>query len=117
LKTLSGLEGLNEIFGGLSISRNINLTSVTGLKNLQKVAGTFLLLNLPLVTSFNNSFTSLYQVGNPASSIFGRFHIEQIPLLTSLQGLDNLMSVTGSVVLSVPLSCFTLFRYLYRWGV
>ena len=99
LISLSGLEGLPSIGGFLSIRNNDALISLTGLDNLTSIGG-------DLYIAEHDALTNLTGLTN-VTSIDSEIRILYHPALTSLAGLDNidassisLLEIIGNVSLS-----------------
>jgi len=75
------------VVGGLAISDNYALISLTGLDNVASIGGN-------LIVKCNNSLLNLTGLNN-VTSIGGDFWIRDNHALISLTGLDNLISIGG----------------------
>jgi hypothetical protein len=88
LTSLSGLENITSVGGGLDIYNNDALTTLSGLNNLTSLGGY-------LWIDSNASLTSLSGLEN-LTSLGGSLWIENTAL-TSLSGLNNITYVGGSL--------------------
>ena len=100
LLSISGLEGLTSIGGGLSVSNNEALISLMGLEGLSSIEGNIRITG-------NVALTNLIGLGN-LTSIVGDLVIGEgdywtffgNPSLSNLAGLDNLTFIGGDVTIS-----------------
>ena len=89
LANLRGLEGIEQLRGGLLIAYNDALTDITGLDNVRSVAD---LLGI----AYNPSLTDITALNN-LTSVGATLGIIDNDALTNLAGLDNLTVVAGVV--------------------
>jgi len=93
LVSLDGLSGLTEIIGDVDISGNTSLQSLSGLNNLTRVRGSLEIKSLPNLTDLLG-LESLTEVGlSPAD----RLYIFNNPQVESLEGLENLETINGTL--------------------
>ncbi len=93
LLSLEGLSGLTEIIGDVDISGNTSLQSLSGLNNLTRVSGSLEIKSLPSLTDLLG-LESLMEVGlSPAD----RLYIFNNPQIGTLEGLENLQTINGSL--------------------
>lgn len=92
LVNLVGLNGLTTINGYLDVFVNYSLVNLTGLENLTSITEYLVLIQ-------NDNLYSLSGLNNLAS-IGGVLAIESHNALTSLTGLENLTSVGGAIVVT-----------------
>ncbi|MBW2277843.1 MAG: hypothetical protein JRF63_10145 [Deltaproteobacteria bacterium] len=86
LTTLDGLDSISSVGGGLSITGNQNLTDLGALSNLDSIGGGLHIIN-------NDDLADLSPLGNISSVT--ELHISRNASLTSLDGLDGIVEVTG----------------------
>ncbi|GAP42979.1 protein containing Por secretion system C-terminal sorting domain [Lentimicrobium saccharophilum] len=96
LVSLTGLEGLSNIGGDLVILQNYVLTSLTGLEGLTSIVGSLVIGNY---FGSNPSLSSLEGLDN-VISVGGDLFIGYNYALTSLSGLDNLITIGGLLSIS-----------------
>lgn len=89
LTSLTGLDNLTSIGGGLDIGSNISLTSLAGLDNLTFIGGYMRIDD-------NYALTNLTGLDN-LTSIGGYVYIGHNSFLTNLTGLENLTSIGGNL--------------------
>ena len=89
LASLTGLEGLTSIGGGLYIQGNTALTSLTGLESLISIGSS-------LSISSNPALANLVGLEG-LNSIGSHLWIRSNASLTNLTGLENLTSIGGSI--------------------
>ncbi|MEO9893071.1 T9SS type A sorting domain-containing protein [Aurantibacter sp.] len=88
LTSLTGLEGISMISGGLVISGD-NLTNLNGLNNLATITTRLAIANCSSLINFEGL--------NALESIGGDLQIETNSSLLNLQGFDSLNSISGNV--------------------
>lgn len=89
LPSLTGLEEMESIQGGLGIHGNYALTDITALNGLNYLGG-------DIYISVNDSLSNLEGLGG-LTSIGGSLMIMHNDVLTSLAGLNNLDSISGGL--------------------
>lgn len=95
LLSLDGLSGVTDIIGDVDISGNTSLQSLSGLNNLTRVSGSIEIKSLPELNDLLG-LESLTEVGlSPAD----RLYIYNNTQLESLEGLENLETVNGTLEL------------------
>jgi hypothetical protein len=103
IANLNGLNVLTSIGGTLTIGvngwMNNNLTSLTGLENLNFIGEDLLIGGTGLGLPGNPNLTSLTGLEN-LTSIGGILRIIQNPALTTLNGLEGLTSIGGNIFIS-----------------
>lgn len=94
LVDFSGLENLDTIYGDFQVERNYSLVDFSGLNNLHRISGMFLVrLNKALVDFYG--LNSLFVIAG-----YEGMSISDNDNLTSLNGLDSLISITRHLTLS-----------------
>ena len=88
LTDFTGLDNLSST-GGVFISENVSLISLTGLENLDSIKGDYFLDD-------NTALTSITGLNNLVF-VSGKFYFGGCTVLTSLTGLDNLSSIGGKL--------------------
>ena len=91
LISLDALQNLSMISGYVEIRENANLSSLSGLENLQKVSD-----NLTIYK--NNQLVSLESLQN-LTMIGGYLIISENASLTSISGLDNLQTISDNLTI------------------
>ncbi|MBI9104977.1 MAG: hypothetical protein JEY99_21355 [Spirochaetales bacterium] len=92
LTSLSGLENIFEIQGGLDIEDNINLTSLTALSQLSSLGG-------GLTLSGNTLLSDITALSGITSIQGGDLYINNCDALASLDGLHNVSSISGTLMI------------------
>jgi hypothetical protein len=81
LENLTGLDAIQDVNETLTIANNPALTNLDALSSLEEVGGQITLSNLP-------SLTDLYGLNHLSTG--GGLQLEQLDLITSLEGLESL---------------------------
>jgi len=89
LPNLRGLEGINDVRGGLLVAYNDALTDLSGLDNIRTVTDS-------LGVAYNPNLTDITALNN-LTSVGSTFGIVDNDALTNLDGLNNLSVVAGIV--------------------
>lgn len=99
LLNLSGLDNLNYCFK-LDISGNESLQTLEGLNNLENIVGDFTLNNNPSLTTLS-ALENLETIYGPGDNGFGGWmRLQECDSLMNLEGLNNLSSLNGMLLLS-----------------
>ena len=93
LVSLEGLSGLIEVDGDFNIEVNNALESLNGLNNLTRVGGSFEIKSQQSLINLLG-LESLEQVGSTSADTFYLFNSE---LVETLEGLENLRTVNGTL--------------------
>ena len=93
LVSLEGLSGLTEVVGNFDIEVNNAMESLNGLNNLTRVGGSFEIKSQQNLTNLTG-LESLEEVGSTSGDTFYLFNSE---LVESLEGLENLRTVNGTL--------------------